>query len=77
MANRGLVRSFCRAKILLTGANLSGADLSDADLSNADLCDANLRGADLSGASLLNTAYDDRTAWPAGFDPRIAGAFKR
>ena len=59
----------------LTGANLSGV-LSDlAGFSGADLTRANLRGAILYDALSLNNAtfthavYDERTGWPAGFDP--------
>jgi uncharacterized protein YjbI with pentapeptide repeats len=64
----------------LQSANLSCANLQDADLVGANfecatLAHANLQGADLGRANLENVVmdgavYDDKTAWPAGFDPR-------
>ena len=41
-----------KAKVDLSGADLSGADLRSADLSSAHLSGADLRSADLSGADL-------------------------
>lgn len=58
-----------RTKLSLKGADLTGADLTMAKLDRADL-----RGADLSGALLNNLAmkyarFDEKTKWPAGFEP--------
>ena len=39
-----------------------------------DLKGAVLRHADLSGADLSGAVYDHDTLWPAGFDPKSAGA---
>jgi hypothetical protein len=60
-------------------ANLSCANLQDADLVGANfecatLAHANLQEADLGRANLENVVmggavYDDKTAWPVGFDP--------
>lgn len=61
-------------------AILAGASLARADLYHATLRGADLSGADLSAARHLDAAdltdahYDDRTRWPAGFDPPKAGA---
>lgn len=70
--------------VRLPGVEFWGVDFSDADLRDADLrgaslvrCGlygADLRGADLGKANLGGTVYDRRTHWPAGFDPRAAGA---
>ena len=45
------------------GANLWRANLEDADLS----------GASLTGANLKWATEDENTAWPEGFDQRVAG----
>jgi menaquinone-dependent protoporphyrinogen IX oxidase len=60
-------------------ANLSGADLNWADLSGAslqgailreaNLCWANLTGCDLDSADLVGMLYNDKTQWPADFQP--------
>lgn len=67
-------------------ANLEGADLARANLRDADLTEANLQHARLDAASLGNALVaqadftearcDDRTSWPAGFDPKAAGCRK-
>ena len=54
--------------------HFKGADLSGADLTMAKMDGADLRGADLSGALLNNLAmkyarFDEKTKWPAGFQP--------
>jgi hypothetical protein len=36
-----------------------------------------LKDATLTGAHLGGAVYDDKTAWPAGFDPIAAGAEKQ
>lgn len=41
------------------------------DLRGADLRYANLGGADLGGATA-----NERTTWPAGFDPDAAGVLR-
>jgi uncharacterized protein YjbI with pentapeptide repeats len=43
----------------MRGATFRRCDLTQARLVGADLCDAQ---------------YDADTAWPAGFDPTVAGA---
>jgi hypothetical protein len=58
----------------LGGANLSGARLDGANLTRADLRGANLEDASLDGAVLTGAEYDENTSWPAGFDPKMAGA---
>jgi uncharacterized protein YjbI with pentapeptide repeats len=73
----------------LTGAHLEGATLAKAILSEATVTEAILVWADLTGADLTGTdlteatlydaklkdaVYDSRTTWPAGFDPKAAGA---
>lgn len=59
----------------LTGTNLHGAVLTHADLRDARLGGASLDGAILNAADFRGAAYTDRTEWPAGFDPGIAGAW--
>jgi hypothetical protein len=73
----------------LNGAHLDGADLTGAVLNQCDLrgvcspgvsfriaafrgCD--LRRTGLDTANLKGATYDRHTRWPAGFDPRAAGA---
>jgi uncharacterized protein YjbI with pentapeptide repeats len=74
----------------LMRADLAGAKLTDADLSYAYLYGANLSSADLTGAKLQHAFYNTRTIlvrnqqgqlvadtptrWPAGFNPKAAGA---
>ena len=62
---------------ILQDADLRRADLRGADFSWADFAQADLRGAELAGASLTDARlrgarYDERTTFPAGFDPVIA-----
>lgn len=88
LRNANLTASTLRAADL-AGADLRGADLRRADLSRSSLIGAslegarldraNLAGADLESAelqdvSLEDAAYDERTNWPEGFSPEIAGA---
>jgi Pentapeptide repeats (8 copies) len=54
----------------LGDADLAGAGLVEADLSGANLCGTNLTRADLSGVKLAGASYDQRTAWPEGFEPQ-------
>ena len=58
----------------LSGANLSRANLTGAQLFEADLRSACLGDANLTGANLTGARYNRETHWPAGFDPRMAGA---
>jgi len=73
----------------LAGADVSGADAERATIVNVDLGGANLAGArftrsflsfvnldraNVAGADFRRCAYDRFTRWPAGFDPRAAGA---
>ena len=58
----------------LGGADLGGANLRDAYLRDANLRGANLCGANLRGANLRDATYSQLTLWPAGFDPKVAGA---
>ena len=53
---------------------LTGHDLREADLQNALLHGADLTAPDLAGADLRDATFDRHTRWPAGFDPRAAGA---
>jgi len=73
------------ARADLADADLEGANLSDAHLAGANLSGATLAGADLHGAwyntrpirvtdSEGNLVTDMPTLWPAGFDPKAAGA---
>lgn len=69
----------CLSGAKLAGANLASAILNNADLTSADLSHTNLIGASFVGAKLesiimLRAAYDASTKWPAGYDPRSAGA---
>ncbi|MBT7095797.1 DUF4440 domain-containing protein, partial [Candidatus Poribacteria bacterium] len=62
---------------ILQEADLRRADLRDGDFSWADFAEADLRGTQLAGASLAEARlrgarYDERTAFPAGFDPVAA-----
>lgn len=68
----------------LRGATLEGAKLIGANLRGAKLCRdnlggmTNLRSADLTdaalhGADLTDAEYDDRTKFPADFNPDKAG----
>lgn len=52
----------------LVGADLTSACLVGADLRGANFAAACLTGANLDGAELAGARYDQRTAWPAGFD---------
>ena len=54
----------CRLFGTWTGMSFRGVCLWECDLSFADLTGADLRGC----------YYDAFTRWPAGFDPRAAGA---
>jgi hypothetical protein len=58
----------------LKAADLEGADLTDADLIGSCLLGTVLRDARLEGADLACAYYDERTEWPAGYDPRAGGA---
>jgi hypothetical protein len=58
----------------LAGTALAGVDLRGANLRNADLQYTDLRGARLQGADLRGAQYNSKTHWPAGFDPKKAGA---
>ena len=64
----------------MSGANLSNSDLSGASLVETNLWNADLRGANLRAAGAMSMAnirgaiFDQRTAWPEGFDPVLAGA---
>ena len=68
----------------LRGATLEGASFVGANLRAAKLCrdnlggTTNLRGADLTnadflGADLTDAEYDERTKFPADFNPNKAG----
>jgi uncharacterized protein YjbI with pentapeptide repeats len=58
----------------LTEAFLRGANLQGANLENANLMGTNLLDTKLKGARLKGVCYNAGTQWPAGFDPRSAGA---
>ena len=68
-------------RTIMRGGNLTDASFIAANLTNADLSEDNvggatdLRGANLETAELMGTnfrgaRYDQRTAFPKGFDPR-------
>lgn len=58
----------------LRWAVLDHVDLTKAGLQNADLRMASLKEAVLTGIDLTGARYDEKTVWPAGFDPDKAGA---
>jgi uncharacterized protein YjbI with pentapeptide repeats len=58
---------------ILLGAQLQAAILHGAQLQGASLDDANLQDADLDNAKFENAYANEKTVWPAGFDPRHAG----
>lgn len=64
----------------MSEANLSNSDLSGASLVETNLWNADLRGAHLRAAGAMSMAnirgaiFDQRTTWPEGFDPVLAGA---
>jgi uncharacterized protein YjbI with pentapeptide repeats len=65
----------------LAGAELKHAKLVNADLTRANLTDASLIGANLTGAVLTGTVFtgahfDNRTRWPANFEPEQHGAIR-
>jgi uncharacterized protein YjbI with pentapeptide repeats len=73
----------CLRRADLRRADLCQADLSDADLTGANLAQTKLFGAMLASpfatAVLIQTRwtgarYDQRTRWPAGFNPQAHGA---
>ncbi len=53
----------------LRGAELQGANLEEADLRGADLRGAELQGAELQEAKLQGAYYNEKTIFPADFDP--------
>jgi uncharacterized protein YjbI with pentapeptide repeats len=53
---------------------LREANLERASLAGAYLCGADFTGAMLKDADLKGAWYDLTTRWPAGFDPKAAGA---
>lgn len=58
----------------LTEANLSYANLREANLAGTQLSYAHMDGANLESAILSGATYEHHTSWPAGFDPKAAGA---
>jgi hypothetical protein len=58
---------------LSSETNLAFADLSRADLSAANLCSANLEGANLEETILQEALFNEKTCFPKGFDPILAG----
>jgi len=68
----------------LGSANLQEAHLapdSDLDLPAANLSGATLEGtrfddANLAGVNLKGAIYNEKTRWPAGFDPKSMGAIE-
>jgi uncharacterized protein YjbI with pentapeptide repeats len=60
----------------LVDASLAGADLTGANLTKANLAGANLEGARLAGAVLKKARFDNRTRWPANFEPEQHGAIR-
>jgi Pentapeptide repeats (8 copies) len=68
------LRSADFSRALLANADFRGADLEGADLSHAFFKGANLRTSNLKDVNLSGAIFDDKTVWPAGFDPIQAGA---
>jgi len=84
-----LTKANC-AGLNFAGASMQSAKLIDADLTKtrgyndvqkADFSGSDLRGADLSSMrdfgstpNFVDAKYDRLTRWPAGFDPKDAGA---
>jgi uncharacterized protein YjbI with pentapeptide repeats len=58
----------------LTDSDLGGANLSNTNVSGVAFRRVKLMDANLVGANLRGLAYDRATRWPAGFNPRLAGA---
>jgi hypothetical protein len=52
---------------------LSGKPVYRCDLRRVDLCGEDLSAANLDGINLSGCRADDRTRWPAGFDPVAHG----
>jgi len=64
---------------VLTQASISNVTFKGASFENAVLIRTRLIGVDMSqsrlaGADLTGLCYDPKTIWPAGFDPKAAGA---
>ena len=75
-----LRQAYLRAAIL-DGADLRGAEMEQAVLMGARLRYADLRGANLTGTflktvDLERALYDDRTRWPARFQPSERGCIR-
>lgn len=70
--------------IVITDAQLVGVDFTDSMLDcselqgttfgNCYLYGTNFEDCDLTDTTFNNSLYDDLTKWPAGFDPKKAGA---
>lgn len=75
-----LRQAYLRAAIL-DGADLRGAEMEQTVLMGARLRNADLRGANLTGTflktvDLEGALYDDRTRWPARFQPSERGCIR-
>lgn len=67
----------------LEGATLAGANLKGANFTDANLCGTNLaddarageepRKTEWTGAKFAGARYDDKTQFPAGFEPQAQG----
>jgi Pentapeptide repeats (8 copies) len=67
--------SFVHAELYDAGlqdAQLQGADLRSAELEGANLRGAQLQEANLARSRLREARYNNKTAWPDGFDPRAS-----
>ena len=47
------------------------------DLSKANLRDADLEKSNLDETNLSGAIYNSGTKWPDGFEPELAGAFRK
>jgi hypothetical protein len=59
---------------LLANADFRGADLEGSNLRHTFFKEANFRTSNLKDVDLSGAIFDDKTVWPAGFDPIQVGA---
>jgi uncharacterized protein YjbI with pentapeptide repeats len=54
--------------------DFSNSSFENANLSHSRIKDVNFTDANLDGTNLIDACYDNKTVWPDGFDPSVAGA---
>lgn len=59
--------------VMLDDANMQGADFSGARLEGVFVLGTDLRGANLNGAIYREVFYNEKTQWPANFNPHRPG----